>query len=172
MASLTERMIGAARLDPHTYEEVEADPSTMGQAMWVVVLSSVAAGIGSGAGMIGLIVGSLAALAGWFVWAFVTYYIGTKLLPEPQTEADIGQLLRTTGFAASPGTLRILGIVPGLGIIAVAIANIWMLASMVVAVRQALDYTSTLRAVGVCLIGWFGLVVISMVLSVVTLGAL
>ncbi len=172
MASLTERMIGAARLDVHTYEEVEADPSTIGQAMWVVVISSIAAGIGSRAGMIGLIVGSLTALAGWFVWAFVTYYLGTKLLPEPQTEADIGQLLRTTGFAASPGVLRVLGIVPVLGIIPVAIANIWMLASMVVAVRQALDYTSTLRAVGVCLIGWFGLVIISMVLSALTLGAI
>ena len=172
MASLTERMIGAARLDVHTYEEVEADPSTMGQAMWVVVVSSLAAGIGSGAGMTGLVVGSVAALAGWFVWAFVTYYLGTKLLPEPQTEADIGQLLRTTGFAASPGLLRVLGIVPLLGILVVAIANIWMLVSMVVAVRQALDYTSTLRAVGVCLIGWFGLVVISMVLSALTLGAI
>ncbi len=172
MASLTERMIGAARLDAHTYEEVEADPSTIGQAMWVVVISSIAAGIGSREGMMGLIVGSLAALAGWFVWAFVTYYLGTKVLPEPQTEADIGQLLRTTGFAASPGVLRVLGIVPVLGIIPVAIANIWMLASMVVAVRQALDYTSTLRAVGVCLIGWFGLVIISMVLSALTLGAI
>jgi hypothetical protein len=29
-----------------------------------------------------------------------------------------------------------------------------MLIAMVIAVRQALDYTSTLRAVGVCIIGW------------------
>jgi len=172
MASLTERMLGAARLDAQTYEEVEADRSAMGQAMWVVVASSVAAGIGSGSGAVGLIVGSLAALFGWFVWAFVTYYIGTKMLPETQTEADIGQLLRTTGFAASPGILRILGILPGLGIVVVAVANIWMLASMVVAVRQALDYTSTLRAVAVCVIGWLGLVIISMVLSAMTIGAI
>jgi hypothetical protein len=172
MASFTDRMIGAAKLDVHTYEEVEADTTAMGESMAVVVLSSVAAGIGSGEGIAGLVIGSVAALIGWFVWAFVTYLIGTKMLPEPQTEADIGQLLRTTGFSASPGLLRVFGLVPGLGVLAVAIANIWMLVAMVVAVRQALDFRSTGRAVGVCLIGWLALVVITMVLGVVTVGAL
>jgi hypothetical protein len=172
MASFSERMIGAAKLDVPTYEEVEADTTAMGQSMWVVVLSSVAAGIGSGEGIVGLVVGSLAALIGWFVWALVTYLIGTKMLPEPETKADVGQLLRTTGFSASPGLLRVLGVIPGIGVLAVGVASIWMLVSMVVAVRQALDYTSTLRAVGVCLIGWLALVLITMVLGVVTIGAL
>ena len=172
MASFSERMIGAAKLDVHTYEEVEADTTAMGQSMWVVVLSSIAAGIGTGAGIAGLVVGSIAALVGWFVWAFVTYLIGTKLLPEPQTEADVGQLLRTTGFSATPGILRVFGIIPGLGVLAVGVANIWMLVSMVVAVRQALDYNSTGRALGVCLIGWLALVLVTMVLGVVTVGAL
>jgi hypothetical protein len=172
MASFSDRMIGAAKLDVHTYEEVEADTTAMGQSMGVVVLSSVAAGIGSGAGIVGLVVGSLAAMIGWFVWAYVTYLIGTKMLPEPQTEADVGQLLRTTGFSASPGLLRAFGVIPGLGMLAVGVANIWMLASMVVAVRQALDYNSTGRAVGVCLIGWLALVLITMVLGVVSIGAL
>lgn len=164
-------MLGAAKLDVRTYEEVEADTSAMGQSMWVVVLSSVAAGIGAGEGIVGLVVGSVAALIGWFVWALVTYLIGTKMLAEPQTDADVGQLLRTTGFSASPGLLRVLGIVPGIGMLAIAVANIWMLVSMVVAVRQALDYNSTARAVGVCLIGWLALLLITMVLGVMTIGA-
>ena len=172
MASFSDRMIGAAKLDVHTYEEVEADTTAMGQSMGVVVLSSVAAGIGSGSGIVGLVVGSLAAMIGWFVWAYVTYLIGTKMLPEPQTEADVGQLLRTTGFSASPGLLRAFGVIPGIGLLAVGVANIWMLVSMVVAVRQALDYESTGRAVGVCLIGWLALVLITMVLGVVSIGAL
>ena len=172
MASFSERMIGAAKLDAQMYEEVEADTTAMGQSMGVVVLSSVAAGIGSGAGIVGLVVGSLAAMIGWFVWAFVTYLIGTKMLPEPQTDADVGQLLRTTGFSTAPGLLRVLGVVPGIGLLAVGVANIWMLVSMVVAVRQALDYESTGRAIGVCLIGWLALVVITMVLGVVSIGAL
>ena len=164
MASFTDRIVGAASLNPRTYEEVETDKSSMGQAMTVVVLSSIAAGLGTGGGILGVIAGAIMALVAWFIWAFVTYVIGTKLLPQPQTQADIGQLLRTTGFAASPGLLRILTIIPGLGSIIGFVISVWMLATMVVAVRQALDYTSTLRAVGVCIIGWLLLVLVTAVL--------
>jgi succinate dehydrogenase/fumarate reductase cytochrome b subunit len=62
--------------------------------------------------------------------------------------------LKTTGFSSSPGLIRVLGVIPGLAAIVFFIASIWMLVTMVIAVRQALDYESTLRAVGVCLIGW------------------
>ncbi|MFZ7110168.1 MAG: YIP1 family protein [Desulfatiglandales bacterium] len=156
MASITDRMIRAAKLDVNLYEEVEADKGAMGQAMGVVVLSSVAAGIGTigTAGMKGLVLGTIVALVGWFIWAFLTYFIGTRLLPEPQTRADYGELLRTIGFSSSPGVLRVLGIIPILGNILNFICGIWMLVAMVIAVRQALDYRSTWRAVGVCLIGW------------------
>jgi hypothetical protein len=149
-------MIHAAKLDVHLYEEVEADKGAMPQAMGVVVLSSIAAGVGSvgTVGIGGILFGTLASLGGWYIWAYLTYLIGTKVLPEPQTEADLGQLLRTTGFSSSPGVIRILGIIPGLGTVVFAVASIWMLVAMVIAVRQALDYTGTLRAVGVCAIGW------------------
>lgn len=156
MNIFTDRMIRAAKLDINLYEEVEADKDAMPQAMGVVVLSSLAAGVGSigSLGLGGILVGTLAALVGWYIWAWLTYFIGTRFLAEPQTEADLGQLLRTTGFSSSPGLIRVLGVIPGLGIVVVAVASIWMLVAMVIAVRQALDYTSTLRAVGVCVIGW------------------
>jgi len=156
MASITDRMIRAAKLDVNLYEEVEADKGAMGQAMQVVILSSVAAGIGTigTTGIKGLVLGTIVALVGWFIWAFLTYFIGTRLLPEPQTKADYGELLRTIGFSSSPGVLRVLGIIPMLGNILNFIIGIWMLVAMVIAVRQALDYKSTWRAVGVCLIGW------------------
>ncbi|MGD8889418.1 MAG: YIP1 family protein, partial [Desulfobacterales bacterium] len=156
MASFTDRMIRAAKLDVDLYEEVEADSGAMGQAMGVVILSSVAAGIGSigTTGWKGLVIGTIVALLGWFIWAFLTYFIGTRLLPEPQTKADYGELLRTIGFSSSPGVLRVLAIIPMLGAILNFIIGIWMLVAMVIAVRQALDYKSTWRAVGVCLIGW------------------
>jgi hypothetical protein len=156
MASFTERMIGAAKLDVHTYEEVEGDPNAIGQAMIVVVISSLAAGIGSlgQAGVAGLVVASVVSLVGWFIWAFLTFIIGTKVLPEPQTKSDMGELLRTIGFAASPGVLKVFGVVPLLGTLISFAASIWMLVAMVIAVRQALDYKSTGRAIGVCLIGW------------------
>jgi len=156
MNIFTNRMIRAAKLDTHLYEEVEADKSTMQQAMGVVVLSSLAAGVGSigTMGLGGILLGTLAALGGWYIWAYLTYFIGTKFLAEPQTEADLGQLLRTTGFSSSPGLIRILGIIPGLGTMVFVVASVWMLVSMVIAVRQALDYTTTWRAVAVCAIGW------------------
>ncbi len=162
MAPFTDRMIRAAKLDVNLYEEVEADKGAMGQAMGVVILSSVAAGIGTigTTGLKGLVLGTIAALAGWFIWAYLTYYIGTRLLPEPQTKADVGELLRTIGFSSSPGVLRVLGIIPMLGNILNFIIGIWMLVAMIIAVRQALDYNSTLRAVGVCLVGWIVQIVI------------
>ena len=156
MSSFANRMVRAAKLDVNLYEEVEADKQAMGQAMGVVVLASLAAGIGSvgTTGIRGLLLGTVAALAGWFIWALITFFVGTKLLPEPQTEADYGELLRTTGFSSSPGVFRILGVVPLLGIIIFVVCGIWMLVAMIIAVRQALDYKSTWRAVGVCFIGW------------------
>jgi len=151
------RMIRAAKLDRHLYEEVEADKTALGQALGVVVLSGLAAGfgtIGSASGYGNILLGTISAVLGWFIWAFLTYWIGTRLLPEPQTHADLGQLLRTIGFSSSPGLIRILGILPGLTGLVFLVASIWMLTAMVIAVRQALDYESTWRAVGVCFIGW------------------
>ncbi len=156
MTTFGDRIIRAAKLDAQLYEEVEADTGAMGQAMGVVVLSSMAAGVGSAAigGLVGILVGTIAALIGWYVWAYLTYFIGTKFLPEPQTEADLGELLRTIGFSSSPGLIRVFGIIPGLAGPLFLVASIWMLVAMVIAVRQALDYESTSRAVGVCVIGW------------------
>src|SRR5215475_10338572 len=116
MATLAERMVGAARLDAGTYEEVEADTGATGQAALVVVLSSICLAIGGrlGAGLLGLVLMSLFRLLGWYVWALVTYLIGTRLMPTAKTEADVGQLLRTLGFASTPGVLAILGVIPGL----------------------------------------------------------
>jgi len=156
MTSFFNRIVMSARLNPGIYEEIEADQSAMGQAITVVVLSSVAAGIGSlrYVGTAGLFLGTLSALLSWAIWAGITYFVGTRLLPVPETRSSYGELLRTIGFASSPGLIRILGFVPGLMNTVFFVAGIWMLLAMVIAVRQALDYQSTWRAVGVCLIGW------------------
>ncbi len=155
MSKFTERMIRAAKLDVNLYEEVEADKTAMGQAIGVVVLSSLAAGIGSmSMGGRNLFWGTIVALVGWYIWAYLTYFIGTKFLPEAQTKADHGELLRTIGFSSSPGLIRVLGIIPGLTNLVFTVAGVWMLVAMVIGVRQALDYKSTPRAIGVCIIGW------------------
>ena len=163
MASLIERAIGAARLDPGAYEDVEADAGAFGQAMTVVVVAAIAGGIGSAdvaEGGPGLMIGTIASLIGWFVWAFIVYVVGTRLLPGPKTQADLGQLLRTTGFAASPGIARVFGIVPGIGGLIMAVSAIWQLAAMVIAVRAALDYETTGRAIAVCVLGFVAQVLV------------
>jgi hypothetical protein len=166
MQKYIDRIVRAAKLDVNLYEEVEADKRAMGQAMGVVVLSSIAAGIGSigSIGVEGIVIGTITALIAWFVWAYMTYFIGAKILPEPQTKADVSELLRAIGFSSSPGLLRVLAIIPGIAGIVFVITSIWMLTAMVIAVRQALDYQSTLRAVGVCIIGWVIQAIIFMIL--------
>jgi hypothetical protein len=168
MSTWIQRAIGAARLDPAVYEEVEADESALGQAMGVVVIASIAAGIGAsfrGPQGPSLLAGVLFNLVGWFAWAFVVYVVGTRLLPTAETKADVGQLLRTTGFAASPGVLAILSVVPLVGGLIGFAVGVWELAAMVVAVRQALDYQSTGRALAVCAIGFAVYVLIAIVLA-------
>jgi len=155
--NILSRVFRAAKLDTDLYKEVENDKAALGQALGVVILSGLAAGIGT-IGLVGgygeLIGRAFTAVIGWFIWAFLTYWIGTRLLPEPQTQADLGQLLRTIGFSSSPGMIRVLGVLPGLTGFVNFVADIWMLIAMIIAVRQALDYESTWRAVGVCFIGW------------------
>lgn len=166
MSLFQERIIRAVKLDKDLYEEVEADKGSMGQAMAVVVFSSVAAGIGTIAtgGLMGILMGTVGAILGWYIWAYLTYWIGVKFLPEPTTQSNPGELLRTIGFSSSPGLIRVLGIIPGLTGLVFFVAGIWMLIAMVIAVRQALDYQSTGRAIGVCVIGWLIQLTILMIL--------
>ena len=145
------RIIRACKLDVNLYEEVEADKSATFQAAGVVVLSSLAVGVGTflSLGSFNFLTATLLALVSWYVWAYLIYFIGAKFFPEPTTEADHGQLLRTIGFSSAPGLIRVFAFTPDLMSIVFIAAGIWMLVAMVIAVRQALDYQSTLRAVGV-----------------------
>lgn len=167
MNSFINRMIGAAKLEVSTYEEVEHDSSATVQAAAVVVLASIAAGIGA-LGVVGpggFVLTIILALIGWIVWAAVAWFVGTKILPQHQTEADIGQLLRTMGFASAPGVLRIFDFIPAIGVIISIVVSIWMLVATVIAVRQALDYDNTWRAVGVVAVGWIIYLLILMLLG-------
>jgi len=152
------RLVGAAALRAATYEEVEADRHATFQAMAIVALSSVAAGIGArgfgGGRPADIALFTVVALLTWIVWAILTYEIGVRILPELQTRSNIPELLRTIGFASTPGLLRVIGVVPGLTAPIFAMTSIWMLLAVIVAVRQALDYSNTRRAVAVCALGW------------------
>jgi hypothetical protein len=150
------RTIRAAKLETHLYEEVKTAKDATSQALVVVLLSSLAASIGASthAGLGGLVMEGLVALLAWYIWTFLTYIIGAKLFPVSQTSASHRELWRTLGFASAPGVFRVFGAIPGLTGIAFLVAAVWMLIAAVIAVRQALDYTNTVRAAGVCVPGW------------------
>jgi hypothetical protein len=156
MMTMTERVVGVLRLDPRVFEEIEHDQTATTQAFTVVIAASLAAGVGRGLlfGPQALVLESLGAVVGWVMWAGVTYLLGTKVLPEQQTRTDMGELLRVIGFSYAPTLFSLLAIIPLLGRVVGPVVALWLLATMVVAVRQALDYTSTGRAFAVVFIGW------------------
>jgi hypothetical protein len=148
------RLEGAALLDGGMYEGIESDRSVTLQAAATVVFSSVATGIGSTAWFgwtpIALLGITGIAVLTWVAWASLMFQIGTRMFPEPSTRTDLGELLRTTGFAAAPGMLQVLAVLPGLATPVFAITIAWMFVAMVTAVQHALDYRSWIRALGVC----------------------
>ena len=166
---MLQRMIGAARLDAHTFEEVEDDHGATSQAMLVVIIVSIATAIGGLAAadfpIVGLIFGIIRGLVGWALWALVTYWVGTTILNTPGTDANWGQLARTTGFAQTPGVLQVFLFIPGIGVPIAVIASIWQFVAMVIAVRHALDYESTWRAVGVVVIGFVSAIIPLMIVG-------
>ena len=150
------RLAGAMMLDAPTYEDVEVDRRATVQACLTVVLAAVGEGVAlrHAGGLSNVVLMSAVALMGWAAWALLTFEVGARLMPGARTHSDVGELLRTLGFAAAPGLVAYLSLVPGLMLPVLLVSRVWMLLAMVVAVRQALDYTSTWRAIAVCLVGW------------------
>ena len=167
--SIIDRMIRAARLDPQLYEEVEHDRSATSQALLVVVLGAIAAGIGAlSGGIAGLVVGVVASLVGWVVYAYIAYWVGTNIFKGPHTEATWGQLLRTLGFANSPRILMVLVVIPVVGIFVGLAVFIWLLFTTVIAIRHALDF-DTWRAIATAVVSLLAQVVIySVVFAIIT----
>jgi hypothetical protein len=171
---LLERMWRAALLQPSVYEEVEADQSATTQAALVVLITAIAALIGDflsealfgtrtgGAGLVrGIVTGLIGDFVSWIVWAYVAYFVGTRLLGGRATP---GELLRTLGFAASPGILQVFNFVPVLGGVINFVVVIWLILAGVVAIRQALDF-STGKALGTAILSFIPVLVIALLID-------
>ena len=150
------RLFRAAKLDAGLYQEVIADTGTMFQAMMAVFIYCAASAYGGfgRAGVAGINFGMITSLLGWYVWAFSTYFVGARLLPEAETKSDRKAVLRAMGFASSPGLIRLLGLIPNMAGTTLLIASVWMFVAAVIAIKQAMNYKSIDRAAGACLIGW------------------
>lgn len=148
------RLLGAAMLDAGMYEGIEADSRTTTQALAAVILASLAAGIGAGDWLgdraVTLAVVTALAVITWSAWAMLVFQLGTRVMPGPDTRADWGQLLRTTGFASSPGLLLVLGVMSSGRPVVFALAGVWMFVAMVFGVKHALDYRGMGQALAVC----------------------
>jgi hypothetical protein len=173
MAGFGTRLVGAMRLDAATFEDVEHDVKATGQAALVVLCSQAAQAVGllrdgfGGLFAITVVFGVL----GWIIGAAVLFVVGTKLLPDKGTEADLGQLLRTVGFAEAAGVLGVASLAPVVGGVVFLIVNVWILIAMVIAVRQALDYQTTTRAIVVCIVAWVLMLAVQLVAGFFGVGA-
>jgi hypothetical protein len=167
------RFFRAAKLDVSLFQEIIADPKTFTQALIVVLIYSMTSAWGTlgRSGAVGNNIGMITTLMGWYVWGFSTYMVGARLLPEAGTEPDRKTILRVTGFACAPGIVRILGFIEGFGLVVIFIALAWMVAAATVGVKQALNYESTARALGVCIIGMLISIVFQAIMFVLLFSA-
>ncbi|HJX04167.1 MAG TPA: YIP1 family protein [Dehalococcoidia bacterium] len=176
------RMWRAARVESQLYEEVEADSRSSGQALLAVALVSVASGIGAGISALmkgeasflgfitGLFSGIIGALVIWFIFSLLCFWLGTSIFKGPNTKATLGELLRTLGFAYSPGLLNIFSFIPVIGAIIPFVTLIWTVIAAVVAVRQACDFT-TGRAIGTVIVAAIIPLIIMVLLGLLIAGA-
>jgi hypothetical protein len=165
-----DRIVGAMKLDPNAFEDVERDPTAIGQSVGVIALAAVAAGIGNiyYGGLTGIVSGAFMSVISFLIWSLIIWLVGTKVLPEPATKADYPETFRVLGFAAAPGLASVLTIIPLLGWLLMFVIWLWQIAAMVVAVRQVLDFSTTGKAIVVVIIGF----IINIVLTMLIIGPL
>jgi hypothetical protein len=157
-ASVFTRVLGTARLDDSTIEEIDRDRSAIWQAAIIVTLVGVANGVGllftEGIGSLALLSATVGNILAWLVFASLAYLIGTGILPGERTdlEASAGGVRRTIGFAQAP---NVLGGAPALiggllGALIVFTGFLWVILCGIVALRVSLR-VSTARAIVVAI---------------------
>ena len=169
MDLLIKRIMRAVMLDKEFYKEVEANPDLNQEALMIVVAVSVISGIGSflagliagtpGTAFLALITTAIIGVVNYYIWAYVTHFIGTNLF---DGDADPGELLRVLGYASAPQLLGLLGFIPCIGWLIALAGAIWALVAGFYGVREALDLDTTETLITVAL-GWLAVVIISSV---------
>lgn len=162
-----DRVVGAMKLDPNAFEDVERDPGAMGQAVGVIVLGAVSSGIGwvFYGGLSGIVSNAVVSLIVFLVWSLIIWLVGTKVMPEPTTKADFPETFRVLGFAAAPQLASFITIIPILGWLLWMAILVWQIAAMIVAVKAVLDYSTVGKAIVVVLIGFVAYLLTSFILA-------
>ena len=173
MSTMINRVVKAAMLDTEFYKEAEADTTLTQEALMVVILVSVAGAVGSfiggliggniGSALLALVVSVITGVATYYIWAYVTFFVGTQLF---NATADAGELLRVLGYASGPRALSILSFIPCVGGLATLVGGIWSLVAGFIGVKEALDLDTTKTLITV-VIGWVIVAVITLAISAV-----
>lgn len=173
MSKLMNRMVRAAKLDSTLYREVVENPTTQGNAVWIVGFFAIAAGFGtfSRAGATAVNICTITTLIAWYIWAFTVYYIGSHFFTDKNTRVDRKAVMRVMAFACAPGILRILGLFPQITMLVLIVTSIWMLTAAVIGAKQAFHFTSMNRAIGICVICWIAATFFQAILLVVMFSA-
>ena len=154
-------MMGAALLEPETYEQAALAPSVWTQAAAVVVVTSVAAGVGNlGGGLTGFVLGFLGALLGWGLCALSAYWVATRKFGVPRTDTTWNATLRGLGFASTPRLFLAFTFLPVIGFLLGLAVHAWTLITIGFAVKPALDLEEVRPAILIPLAGWLPMLLV------------
>lgn len=165
--AIISRVTRVFTFDLTVFQEVEEDQTATQQAWAVVVIVAVASAIGSGIGsliggggflglILGLVLTPITMVVGYFLWAFITSWVGTNMF---QAQTDFAEMQRVIGFAFAPHILGFLAIIPCLGGFVAFIGGIWALVLAVMAVKEGLDVDWP-QAIITCGIGWIASIIL------------
>jgi hypothetical protein len=160
----------AVTFDRTFYQEAATQERYQKQALTVVVVVALLAGIGSFLGgiitlnflgaIVGLALGVLLAIVGYYIWAYVVQFVGKQFF---QGQATAPQLLRTLGYAYAPQALGVLGFIPCIGWAISLAGALWSLGCGYFAVRETEQFSDG-KAILTVLIGW---VIVMVVVAVI-----
>ncbi len=158
-----DRFLRALQLEDRVYEEVASDPRSLAQSILLMAISSLAAGVGGSGGIVeNMLPAASTFLTAWMSSVVVIYLVGTKVFPGRVRHNRFLPLLRTTGFATSPGIVRFLGFPPATSAIVAVGATLWLFGAMVFAVRYTFQCKSFSHALRVCIPGWIVYLAVTM----------
>jgi cellulose synthase/poly-beta-1,6-N-acetylglucosamine synthase-like glycosyltransferase len=156
MKILFARMLRAIKLDQQLFEEIAADPSTQPQSVWAVAIFAMATSFGffSAVGGTAVNIALITTMIAWYVWAFTIFYIGSRLFLEDRERAHRKTVMRVVAFAAAPGLIRLLGVIPQTSIVLMAVSSIWILVAAVLGLKKVFTQTATVKVAVVTVGAW------------------
>ena len=171
MKPIFKRMQRAIMLDQTLFDEIVADPSIQGQSVWVVAIFAMTTAFGTFSMISGTAVniGLITTIITWYIWAFSVFYVGTRILGPMSEGSDRKTIMRVVAFASAPGVIRLLGVIPKITMIILAISSIWILIAAVMGLKKVFVQATTAKITMVCVGSWFAASLFQAIILVVLL---